>query len=101
MRLRQPESSEHTYTDWRVRSRTCSALFPISETVQTIHERFEKQVLRFPSQSSIKGKDIEITYAALNKTANRIARAIIAECENKTSQIALLFGLNTDAISAI
>ena len=101
MRLRQPDSSEHTYTDWRVRSRTCYASFPISETVQTIHERFEKQVLRCPSQTSIKSKDCEITYAALNKTANRIARAIIHESKNTAGQIALLFGLNATAISAI
>ncbi|HWR57913.1 MAG TPA: amino acid adenylation domain-containing protein [Thermodesulfovibrionales bacterium] len=101
MRLRQPTSSERRYTDWRVRSRTSSDLFPISETEQTIHERFDKQVLSLPSQASIKSKDTAITYAVLNKTANRIARAIIAESGNKPGQIALLFGLNAAAISAI
>lgn len=94
-------SSEPKYTDWRVRSKTSSALFPISETVQTIHERFDKQVLRLPSQASIKSKDTDITYAVLNKTANRIARTIIAESGNKSGQIALLLGLNAAAISAI
>jgi amino acid adenylation domain-containing protein len=69
--------------------------------MQTIHGRFEKQVLKCPSQSAIRSRDADITYASLNNAANRIARAILAGCGDAGGQVALLFGLGPAAISAI
>ena len=52
--------------------------FEREEIEQSIPERFEKIVRQFPERVAVKSKENEITYDALNRAANRLARAILA-----------------------
>src|SRR5262245_50219275 len=53
--------------------------FPKEEIEQSIPQRFEKIVQRYPNRIAVKMGDHEGTYDELNKAANRIAHAIIKE----------------------
>jgi len=92
---------ENLFSDWRVRSRIESDAFLKEETEQSIQNRFEQQVTKFPLRVAIKGKGVEISYAALNQAANRIARAVIAESEHEGDRIALLFRHDAAALAAM
>jgi len=52
--------------------------FHKNETEQSIPERFEQQVTRHPDRIAVKGRRHSLTYDALNRWANRVARAILA-----------------------
>lgn len=61
--------------------------FGKNETEQSIPERFEQQVTRHPGCIAVKGRRLSLTYDALNRWANRVARAILDRCtegEEKT-----------------
>ncbi len=75
--------------------------FKKDETEQSISERFEKQVAKYPDRLAIKSKDHELTYDALNKIANRVARAILTRCGEDGEPIALLFENDAPMIAAI
>ena len=52
--------------------------FKEEDIEQSIPERFEQIVEKYPSRIAVKTKDHQITYDALNRAANRLARAILA-----------------------
>src|SRR5687768_15907057 len=52
--------------------------FAVAETEQSIPERFEEQARKFPERIALRVAGREFTYDALNRAANRIARAILA-----------------------
>src|ERR1700681_4456970 len=54
------------------------AEFPEAAVEQSIPDRFEQQVRRCPRQIALRTGHHELTYDALNETANRLARAILA-----------------------
>jgi amino acid adenylation domain-containing protein len=89
------------FSDWRVRSRVASDAFLKEETEQSIQNRFELQVAKFPSRIAVKGKGVEISYAALNQAANRIACALTAESEQEGDRIVLLFKHEAAALAAM
>ena len=62
---------------------------------RSIPDRFEKQVKRFPHRTALKSRMYELTYDALNKAANSLARTILSGRKKKTEQIALV--LENDA----
>ena len=66
------------------------ALRRSSELDQSIPERFEKQVLIHPDRLAIRSPDGSFTYAELNRTANRLARAILATSGAKAGAVATL-----------
>jgi amino acid adenylation domain-containing protein len=68
---------------------------------QSIPERFEKIVAQFSDQLAVKMGDRAVTYDELNKSANRIARAILAERGEGSEPVALLFEHGIDVIAAI
>jgi len=73
----------------RCSSGPCHSFVPFhkNETEQSIPERFEQQVTRHPDRIAVKGRRHSLTYDALNRWANRVARAILAlrtEGEEKT-----------------
>ena len=68
---------------------------------QSIPDRFERIVHLYPHRLAVKAGDRSLTYDALNRVANRIARAIVAKRRTGSEPIALLFEHGIDAITAI
>jgi amino acid adenylation domain-containing protein len=69
--------------------------FRKEETEQSIPDRFEKIVRRYPNSLAIQARNVTRDYAELNKTANRVARAILGLRGLGQEPVALL--LNHDA----
>src|SRR5918992_5422565 len=63
--------------------------FKKEEVEQSIPGRFEQQVHKYPDRLAVKSKSHELTYDTLNKAANRIARAILAERPSGQQAVAL------------
>src|SRR5262245_34867212 len=84
-----------TEVDWvpRFAIKPEQAFVPFSdeEIEQSIPRRFEQQVRCHKHRLAIKTDQQELTYAALNRSANRIARAILSRRGNGDEPIALLF----------
>jgi non-ribosomal peptide synthetase component F len=53
--------------------------FPKEEVEQSITDRFEKIVGIYPDRMAVKGKDRLLTYDELNRAANQLAHAIVAQ----------------------
>jgi non-ribosomal peptide synthetase component F len=51
--------------------------FPKDQIEQSIPERFEQQVRKYPDWIAVKTRTRELTYDALNRMANRVARTIL------------------------
>ena len=75
--------------------------FPEGEIEQSIPERFEKIVRRYPERIAVESAKHRFTYDALNRVANRIAQGILAECGPRVEQIALLLETDAPVIAAI
>src|SRR5438045_9442827 len=58
---------------------------------QAISRRFEQQVCRYPQRLAVKTKTQAFTYEELNRTANRLADALLAHCDKQTNDPILLF----------
>jgi amino acid adenylation domain-containing protein len=72
------------------------------EDVETsIPKRFEKIVSIYSDRSALKEGNHTLTYDQLNKAANRVAHAILAERGDQPEPIALLFSQDVQAIVAI
>jgi non-ribosomal peptide synthetase component F len=69
--------------------------FPMEDVETSIPERFEMIVRMYPDRIAAKMGDRALTYDDLNKAANRIAHALVAERGKQTEPVALL--LNTGA----
>ena len=63
--------------------------FPMEDVETSIPARFEKIVRLWPNQLAITTKDNRLTYDELNRTANRIARAILARETSGEAPVAL------------
>src|SRR5919108_141315 len=75
--------------------------FKREETEQSISERFEQQVTKYPAKIAIKTTNGALTYDELNKAANRVARAILAERGERGEPVALLLGYDTRMIVGV
>src|SRR5215211_1595978 len=64
--------------------------FAEAETEHSVPDRFEKQADRFPNRIAVRTASREFTYEALNRTANRIAQAILAIDAEAQQRVALL-----------
>ena len=58
---------------------------------QSIPRRFEEAVRRYPDRIAVKTDAHEVTYAELNRSANRIAHAILEKRGDGEEPVALLF----------
>jgi len=74
--------------------------FKIEETEQSVPERFEQQVAQDPNHLAVKTRLHQLTYAALNRSANLVARAIRQQSAND-GNVALLLEHDAPAIVAI
>src|SRR5205807_305911 len=68
---------------------------------QSIPERFEQQVRRYPDRLAAKTRSEEIRYEALNAAANRVARAILEQRGEGSEPIALLLNLGPSLFAAV
>jgi amino acid adenylation domain-containing protein len=75
--------------------------FRKEEIEQSIADRFEKVVQKYPYRMAIKTESHELSYEGLNRTANRLARAILQERGEGEEPIALLLEKNAPMIAAI
>ena len=64
--------------------------FNRADIEQSIADRFEQQVSKFPDHLAIKSGEQALTYSQLNQIANQIARTILAAYDDNQSPIALL-----------
>jgi amino acid adenylation domain-containing protein len=75
--------------------------FEKREVDQSIADRFQQQVRKYPNRVAIKTKDKTATYSDLNQAANQIGRAILAQCKNGTSAIGLLLEKSVPMVAAM
>jgi amino acid adenylation domain-containing protein len=71
------------------------------EVEQSVPQRFEAQVRRSPDRLAVKTRAHAWTYAELNRHANRLAHAILAQRGGGAEPIAVLFDQGAPAIAAI
>ena len=64
--------------------------FRQEEIEQSIPARFEQQVQRYPDRQALRSGHQTLTYEALNRTANRLAHAILAQHPSGKEPVALL-----------
>jgi non-ribosomal peptide synthetase component F len=75
--------------------------FTQDEVEQSIPGRFEQIVAKYPERIAVKGKTVTLTYDALNKLSNRMARAILNRCGQSAEPVALLFEKDAPVIAAV
>ena len=75
--------------------------FDKEEVEQSIPDRFEQMVRRYPERIAVKTKNYTLTYAELNRMANRVARAILARRGEGEEPIALLLEHDAPMVAAI
>jgi amino acid adenylation domain-containing protein len=75
--------------------------FGKEEVEQSVPYRFEQQVSKCPGQIAVKTGNKELTYDALNRASNRVARAILAQHGEAEEPIALLLGNGISMITSI
>src|SRR5215831_13392833 len=64
--------------------------FRREETELSVPHHFERQVVQYPDKLAVKTTTREISYADLNKTSNRLARAIADSCGVANEPIAMV-----------
>ena len=75
--------------------------FEKKDVEQSIAARFEQQVRRYPERLAVKTGQHELSYEALNRLANRIARAILELGTRHEEPIALLLAHDAPFIAAL
>jgi non-ribosomal peptide synthetase component F len=75
--------------------------FKKEEIEQSIPDRFEEIVRRFPNRVAVKTRNSTWTYRDLNQLANRIAHAILTQRGAGEEPVALLLEHGADVIAAI
>lgn len=75
--------------------------FKKQDIEQSIPNRFEQQVAKYPHRLAVKTISHQLTYNELNKAANRVARAILAQRGEGEEPIVLLLESDAPMIAAI
>lgn len=75
--------------------------FGDEEIEQSIPQRFEQQVRAFGDRLAVEWDGGSYTFASLNETANRLARALHAARGKSSEPVALLFDHGGDVLAAI
>ena len=75
--------------------------FKKEEIEQSIPDRFEQIVRKYPDRLAVKTRGCQFTYEELNKAANRVARAILAQRGEGEEPIALLVDQSAPLIATI
>jgi amino acid adenylation domain-containing protein len=77
--------------DGRVGPTNTFVNFARHDIEQSIPDRFEQQVAKYPERIAVRTKSFTLTYAELDKAANRVAWAILDQEGQAQEPIALLF----------
>jgi amino acid adenylation domain-containing protein len=96
-----PADLRHPEQVGRIHPTNAFIRFAKEETEQSIPQRFEQQASRYPDRLAVKTRNHQLTYAALNKVANRVARALLAQRGAGAESIALLLEHDASMIAAI
>src|SRR5215210_1456160 len=96
-----PADFRHPEQARRVHLTNAFIWFEKEETEQSIPQRFEQQVSRYPDRLAVKTRNHQLSYAALNKVANRVARALLAQRGEGAESIALLLEHDASMVAAI
>jgi amino acid adenylation domain-containing protein len=75
--------------------------FPKAEIEQSIPQRFQQMVGKFPERIAVRGRKYTVTYDALNRFANRIAQAILALQRERQAVIGLLLEKDAPMMAAL
>ena len=75
--------------------------FGLEQLEQTLVERFEKIVRRYPHHVAVQLGEVAVTYAGLNAMSNRVARAIVAARTSDPEPIGLFFATSVAQIAAV
>jgi len=75
--------------------------FKHAEIEQSIGDRFEQQVVKYPGHLAAKSKHRELTYDALNQRANHLARALLAATTGQDQPIAVLLDHDAALLAGI
>jgi len=78
-----------------------SSEFTKQEVEQSIPDRFERQVAKYPDRIAIKDGNSTIAYDELNRMANRVARAILMRRGEREERIALLLDHGAALVAAM
>ncbi|MGH7848182.1 MAG: AMP-binding protein, partial [Candidatus Binatia bacterium] len=78
-----------------------SVPFTAQDVPQSIPDRFEKIVRRFPQRIAVKTANQTVTYADLNATANRLAHLICAQRGGLPEPVALLLEKDVPLMAAM
>src|SRR5262249_39777829 len=97
--LRDPGPIGHPAAD--ARRTPPSAAFRKEDIEQSIPERFEEQVRRHPERLAVSDGTERLSYAELNRAANRVAPAILARERARDAPVALLLDRGAGQIAAI
>jgi acyl carrier protein len=68
---------------------------------QSITERFEQIVGRYPEQLAVKTRDHSLSYRELNEASNRVANALLTQRGPGNDSVALLFEHEVDVIAGM
>ncbi len=71
------------------------------EIEQSIPDRFEQQVWKYPDRIAVKTQDNPVTYSSINKLSNRFAHAILEERGEGEEPVALLLEKSASMVAAI
>src|SRR5262245_45500954 len=74
--------------------------FPLKATEQSVPARFEEIARRYPTRLAVRGDTAHLSYEALNRSANRIAHAILDRRRERNEPIALLMEKDVAAVAA-
>lgn len=72
--------------------------FEDHEIEQSISNRFEKQVSKFPNRIAVQSANGSFSYGQLNNLANQLGQRIIQHIKNTTQRVALLLGHDETAV---
>ncbi|HWO43123.1 MAG TPA: non-ribosomal peptide synthetase [Candidatus Eisenbacteria bacterium] len=82
-------------------SRVARVAWDDSDLSRSIIDRFESIVRRYPDRRAVKTCERTLTYDALNRTANRLARAIMARRPCRNEPVAILADDAVATVAAI
>jgi amino acid adenylation domain-containing protein len=75
--------------------------FPREALAQSVQARFEQQAARYADHLAVRTPSASLTYAALNRAANRLAHAILRHCAPDQARVALLLRHDAPLIVAV
>ena len=75
--------------------------FEIEEIEQSVADRLDQQMSKYPNNLAIKAGDHQMMYDELNTNANRLAHALLDERGGGEGTIALLLKQGPKAIASI